>query len=82
MVDVLPWAPDHPPCSGGAVGDVLQHLHGALPGDAQDMSANLARVFETPAGGVPAGEVPAGEVYRMGHDGDEVPEPSSRWAGL
>ena len=46
------------------------------------MSANLARVFETPAGEVPAGEVPAGEVYRMGHDGDEVSEPSSRWAGL
>jgi len=27
---------------------------------------------------VPAG-VPAGEVHRMVHDGDEVPEPSSRW---
>ena len=30
MVDGLPWAPDHPPCSGGIVDDVLQHVHGAL----------------------------------------------------
>ena len=62
MVDGLPWAPDHPPCSGGIVDDVLQHVHGALPEDALDMSADLACVFEAPAGEVPAGEVPAGEV--------------------
>ena len=29
MVDGLPWAPDHPPCSGGVLDDVLQHVHGA-----------------------------------------------------
>jgi len=94
MVDGLPWAPDHPPCSGGIVDDVLQHVHGALPEDALDMSADLACVFEAPAGEVPAGEVPAGEVpagevpagvmpagevHRLRHDSDEVPEPSSRW---
>ena len=62
MVDGLPLAPDHPPCSGGIVDDVLQHVHGALPEDALDMSADLACVFEAPAGEVPAGEVPAGEV--------------------
>ena len=62
MVEGLPWAPDHPPCSGGIVGDVPQHVHGALPEDALDMSADLACVFEAPAGEVPAGEVPAGEV--------------------
>jgi len=45
MVDVLPWAPDHPPCSGGVVDDVLQHVHGALPEDALDMSADLTCVF-------------------------------------
>ena len=50
MVDGLPWAPDHLPCSGGIVDDAL------------DMSADLACVFEAPAGEVPAGEVPAGEV--------------------
>ena len=61
MVDGLPWAPDHPPCSGGIVDDVLQHVHGALPEDALDMSADLACVFEAPAG-----EVPAGEVHRWG----------------
>ena len=66
MVDGLPWAPDHPPCSGGTVDDVLQHVHGALPEDALDMSADLACVFEAPAGEVPAGEVPAGEVHRWG----------------
>ena len=66
MVDGLPWAPDHPPCSGGIVDDVLQHVHGALPEDALDMSADLACVFEAPAGEVPAGEVPAGEVHRWG----------------
>jgi len=52
MVDGLPWAPDHPPCSGGTVDDVLQHVHGALPEDALDMSADLAYVFEAPAGEV------------------------------
>ena len=84
MADGLPWAPDHPPRSGGIVDDLLQHVHGALPEDTLDMSADLACVFEAPAGEVPAGEVPAGvvptgEVHRMGHDGGEVPEPSSRW---
>jgi len=54
MVDGLPWAPDHPPCSGGIVDDAL------------DMSADLACVFEAPAGEVPGGEVPAGEVHRWG----------------
>jgi len=49
MVDVLPWAPDHPPCSGGAVGGVLQHMHG---GDALDMSADLACGFDAPTGEV------------------------------
>jgi len=76
MADGLPWAPDHPPCSGGIVDDVLQHVHGALPEDALDMSADLACVFEAPAGEVPAGEVPAGEVHLMVDDGDEVPEPA------
>ena len=61
MVDGLPWAPDHPPCSGGVVDDVLQHVHGALPVDDLDMSADLAFVFDAPAG-----EVPAGEVHRWG----------------
>ena len=54
---------------------MLQHVHGALPEDALDMSADLACVFEAPAGEVPAGEVPAGEVHIMVDDGDEVPEP-------
>ena len=66
MVDGLPWAPDHPPCSGGIVDDVLQHVHGALPEDALDMSVDLACVFEAPAGEVPAGEVPASEMHRWG----------------
>jgi len=94
MVDVLPWAPDPPPCSSGVVDDVLQHVHGALPEDALDMSADLACGFdatagevpagevpagEVPAGEVPAGEVPAGEVRRMVDDSGKVPEPSSRW---
>ena len=66
MADGLSWAPDHPLCSGGVVHDVLQHVHGALPEDARDMSPDLACVFEAPAGEVPAGEVPAGEVHRWG----------------
>jgi len=66
MVDGLPWAPDHPPCSGGIVDDLLQHVHGALPEDALGMSADLACVFEAPAGEVPAGEVPASEMHRWG----------------
>jgi len=82
MVNGLPWAPDHPPCSGGIVGNVLQHVHGALPEDALNMSADLAGVFEVPAGEVPAGVpagMPAGEVHRTVDDSDEVLEPSSRW---
>ena len=68
--------------------DVLQHVHGALPVDAVGMSADLSFVFdalagEVPAGEAPTGEVPAGEVpgevHLMVDDGDEVPEPSSRW---
>jgi len=60
------------------VDDVLQHVHGALPEVALDMPVDLACVFEASAGEVPAG-VPAGEMHLMVDDGDEVPEPSSRW---
>ena len=49
-------------------------MHGALPEDALDMSADLVCGFDATAG-----EVPAGEVHRMVDDSDEVPEPSSRW---
>ena len=73
-VDVLPWALDHPPCSGGVVDDVLQHVYGALPEDALDMSVDLACGFDATAG-----EVPAGEVHHVVDNSDEVPEPSSRW---
>ena len=81
MADGLPWPPDHPPCSGGIVDDLLQHVHGALPEGALGMSADLACVFEAPAGEVPAGEVPAGEVPagEVHRWGTTATKPSSRW---
>ena len=54
IVDLLPWVPGHPPCSGGVVDGVLQHVHGALPEGALDMSADLACGFDAKARCPPA----------------------------